>query len=339
MVGSSDALQDLFQDPKTDPGHCRCLMIICAQAASGAGMQVIDGTIAIEISLDEFEARAKLVNADMASDAEAVRAALRETGVVYGISEQGLAQLEHSNGQSTVVATGVRPGRGADGRIEYPFGRPPVGGKNERGGIAITNVRAGQRVAIVHPPEEGNPGLTVKGKTVPGKVGSKASIGLGSNVKRDPNDVSFVVAQVDGNLVSLPDGSLSVQPVVVISGDLDLGVGDIDFVGALRVEGDIKGGVKVRVGRQLRVDGGVEDATIECEGEVIVEKGFIGHGNGRICAGGTIRIHHLRNQTVISKGDVIITGESVDANIEAGGKIVGGTAVFIGGRIESDRDI
>ncbi len=334
-VGLSDARQGHSAAARPFPGM---LMTVHVREAESE-MQVIDGTIAIDISLDEMEARAKIVNAELLSDVQAIRAALKETGVVYGVSEDGLRHLEQNNGQSTVVALGIRPGRGADGRIEYPFGKPPVGGKNERGGLVITNVRAGQRVAILHPPEEGTPGLTITGKTVPGKVGNKATIELGSNVKRDPNDLSAIIAQVDGNLVSLSEGGLAVQPTIVIPGDLDLGVGDIEFVGTLKVEGDIKGGVNVRVGRQLRVNGGIEDATIECEGEVIVEKGFIGHGDGRISAGGTVRVHHVRNQTVTSKGDVIIAGESVDAKIEAGGKLVGGTAVFIGGVIEADKDV
>jgi len=305
------------------------------------GVKVVDGAIAVDISSDEFEARVRLLHADLPGDSRLILETLHDAGVTCGILEQALLELSLSTGHSVVVAKGVRPGRGKDGWVEYLFTPLPSGDEqwNPYTHPVVRNTRAGQTIAIIHPPSEGTPGTTVTGKTIPGRLGRKASLELGSNVTRDKNDLTRVVAKVDGNIVPLPSCGLNVHPVLCIAGDLDLSVGDVDFVGSLKVEGDVKGGVSVKVGKDLYVLGGVEDATIECGGEVVVEKGFIGHGHGCISARGDVRVHHVRNQLVKSEGNVCIGIESIDARIEAGGKVEGITAVIIGGCVEAGGDI
>jgi uncharacterized protein len=304
-------------------------------------MKVIDGVLAVEISPDEFEARARLLQCDEPPECRLIVDALQDAGVRFGILQEAVLQLRVSTGDAVIVAKGVRPGRGEDGWVEYLFS-PPPDGTTDRNPLLhpiVRNTSSGQPIAILHPPSEGTPGTTVTGRIVPGKPGRRATFEMGSNVTRDRNDLSRVLAKVDGNIVPLPTGGLSVHPVLPIAGDLDLSVGDIDFIGTVKVEGDVKGGVTVRAGKHLHIFGGVEDAIIECGGDVVVEKGFIGHGQGRIYARGDVRVHHIRNQLVRSEGSVFIGVESIDARIEAGGKVTGITAALIGGSVDAGGDV
>ncbi len=300
-------------------------------------MKVIDGVIGVELSSDEFEARARLLQSEEPPDCRLIAEALQKAKIRFGLLHEALEKLKVPGEDLVLVAEGVRPGQGDDGWVEYLFCPPPEAGDtaDPRSHPVVRNTHAGEAIAILHPPTEGTAGKTVTGKVVPGKPGRRATFELGANVLRDRNDPSRVIAGIDGNIVPLPNGELIVVPVLSIPGDVDLTVGDIDFVGTVKVGGDVRGGVAVRAGKHAHVFGGVEDAVIECGGDVTVDKGFIGHGQGRICAGGDVRVHHVRNQLVRSRGNVFIGVESIDARIEAEGKVTGVTAALIGGCVEA----
>ena len=304
-------------------------------------MKAVDGVLDVDLSSDEFEARARLLQDGQPPDCRHIVEALQNADVRFGILREALEKLRVSGGDTVLVAKGVIPVCGDDGWIEYLFNPPPDnnGTTDPLSHPVVRNVHAGQTIAILHPPTEGIAGTTVTGRIVPGKVGKRASFELGANVSWDRDDLSRIIAMVDGNIVPLPNGGLSVLPVLSIPGDVDLSVGDIDFVGTVEVGGDVKGNVTLCAGKHVHIFGGVEDAIIECGGDVIVDKGFIGHGQGRICAGGHVRIHHIRNQLVRSKGNVFIGVECIDARIEAEGKVTGITAALIGGCVEAGGEV
>jgi len=125
----------------------------------------------------------------------------------------------------------------------------------------------------------------------------------------------------------------------VIAGNVDISTGNIDAQGALVIQGDVLSGFAVRTHGPLEVLGNVEDATLDVEGDLVIQHGFTGSGKGRITASGTVTLSHIHNQTVIAGKDVIVRSECINATIHAGGRIVAPRALVSGGKLDAMTEI
>jgi uncharacterized protein (DUF342 family) len=197
----------------------------------------------------------------------------------------------------------------------------------------------GQKLALLHPPETGSPGMKVSGEIVPANEGKTVAFRCGQNTSFASTDSSCIVSSVDGNAVVHGDGTIEVQPVVTIHGNVDFSTGNQDFVGSLIVTGDVRSDFSIRVNKNLEIHGSVEDAQIEVGGDVIIKKGFVGRGKGKVTAGGNIRVAHVMNQTIVSQKNVIIEKESVAANVTAEGRIIAKRASIVGGVLDAGQGI
>jgi uncharacterized protein len=264
---------------------------------------------------------------------------------ILDISQEVLDQKLHET-SPVMIAQGVKPENGIDGWIEYLFdtnsAKPTV---DQRGKVNLHeihflhNVHTGDILARIHPPTAGTPGYRVNGEQVLPRPGKKGDVRTGPYTALGPDDSSVVIATADGNVILHNDGQIEVQPIVTIKGNIDFSTGNIDFVGSLNVMGDILADFSVKVQKDLTVYGSVEDSFIEVGGNVIVKKGFIGSGKGRISAQGNITVHTLLNQTIVCGQDVTIEKEAVSGMIKAGGKILAQHAIVVGTTLESDIEV
>ena len=71
--------------------------------------------------------------------------------------------------------------------------------------------------------------MSVKGLLIAAKTGKKAKIFRGTFVAPDPGNASILVASEDGNLIMKSDGTIEVQPVMTIRGDIDFSTGGHRF--------------------------------------------------------------------------------------------------------------
>jgi hypothetical protein len=273
---------------------------------------------------------------------------LNGSGVVYGVRKDAAEQLAGANGggHEILVAEGTHPIAGKDGWVEYFFDTKTTGTLEEKSGKVdlrelhmIHNVLRGQALIRIHPPEPGTAGTTVTGKIVAPPVGRKASARPGPNTAFAENDPNVINATADGNVVLRRDGSVEVQPLLTINGNVDFSTGNIDFVGSVIVTGDVKSDFSVKVKKDLEVAGNVEDALIEAEGDVTIRKGFLGYGKGKVTAGGSVKVQHLVNQTIFSDKDVTIEKESVAGMVTAGGRIVAPQASIVGGMLDAASEV
>ena len=273
---------------------------------------------------------------------------LKEAGVVFGILPEGLDQAMKicPSEDSVLVAEGVSPVDGKDGTIELLIGPlETLAGDNQtirvnlRERHFVHNVVKGDRLAIIHPPEPGRPGYTVSGETLSPNEGKPTAFSLEPKTGFAPGDERVIVALEDGHAFLREGGGVRVAPVITIPGDIDYAVGNIDFVGTLVINGDIKSDFTVKVKKNLEVYGNIEDSQIEVGGNVVVRKGFVGRGKGQITGGGNVIVQHLLSQTLISAGDIVIEKESVNGNVCAGGKILSPRAVIAGGQLDAQQDI
>jgi len=288
----------------------------------------------ILIAADGLSAAVAVDDSAPAPAQEEIMRALEEAGVTFGVSEEAVRRLASGtgHGETLRVAQGTPPAPGADGRIEWCF-TPEPGVK-----ALYRNAAAGQRLAVVHPPERGTPGVSVLGQPIPPHPGKNVLLRAGPNTAIDAGNAGVILATAAGNIV-VADGRIEVQPVLTIKGGLDYTAGKIDFAGSIVVQGDIAGEVTVRAGGSLTVHGNVDDADIDVRGDVVVDKGFVGRGKGRIVAGGSVSVLHLLNQSITAGSDVRIARESVNGMVSAGGRVQAPAAVIAGGMIHADGDV
>ncbi|HTO94785.1 MAG TPA: FapA family protein, partial [Bacteroidota bacterium] len=288
----------------------------------------------IVIAADGLSAAVAVDESAPAPAAEEIMRALGEAGVTYGVSEEAVLRIASGtgHGETLRVAAGRAPVPGTDGRIEWCF-TPEPGAK-----ALYRNAVAGQKLAVVHGPGAGTPGASVFGRPIAPKPGRPVALRAGANTAADANDRRVILATASGNIV-VADGHIEVQPLLTLRGGIDYTMGKIDFVGSIVVQGDIAGDVTVRAGGSLTVHGNVDDADIDVRGDVVVDKGFVGRGKGRIVAGGSVSVLHLLNQSITAGKDVRITRESVNGMVSAGGRVQAASAVIAGGSIHADGDV
>ncbi|HCV42256.1 MAG TPA: hypothetical protein DGH68_02140 [Bacteroidetes bacterium] len=311
-------------------------------------MESANKHITIKVSYDGFDAQVYDDGSHSRVDADEIKQMLVKSGVVYGVLETSLKAIVEGqlNGQPLIVAQGTRSVNGEDGWVEYFFDHEKAKPVEEKSGKVnlhemhfIHNVRQGERLALVHLPTPGVPGTTVTGRTISAKEGKKAVVHPGPYTKFSPDDPLTVIASTDGSVVLKFDGTIEVHPSLIIGGNVDFATGNVDFVGSVKVAGDIKSDFSVKTQKDLEVGGNVEDAQVEVGGELKIQKGFIGVGKGVLKAKGNVTVQHILNQTIISEKDILIEKESVNGNLRAGGKIVSMNGTIAGGRLEADEEI
>ena len=275
-------------------------------------------------------------------------ALLNGSGVVFGVRSNLTQTIEAevaSQGR-LLVAEGIRPVAGKDGWVEFSEKANPKTETTEKEQKVdfhslgwIHNVLEGETVAVIHLPEPGVPGKSVTGKVVPCAVGKSAQVKLGKFAARHPEDPQKIIASTDGNLQIGSSGLVDVEPMVTIRGDVDYATGDIDFVGAVVVTGDVKAGFSVKAKKSVEIRGNVEDAKIECGGDVVIQKGFVGQGKGIVDAQGNVTVQRVLNQTVTSGKDVVIAREAICAKVRANERIVSPKGAFVGCVLEAGKEI
>lgn len=279
------------------------------------------------------------------------RSALKHAQVVYGIREKNLQSLfeEGLFDQEVLVAEGVPPKNGLDARIEYYFDtkrdfqpKEDEDGRVDYHEVSIfVSVAKGDKLCRLIPATEGSSGVSVTGKDLMPKAGKDRLLPQGKNTEISPHDPSLLVASTNGCVALNSTGLVEVQPTLHIKGDVDFNTGNIKFVGSLSVGGDIKSGFKVEVTGNLEVGGCVEDAEVKVEGGMLLKKGFIGRGNGRIETTGDMTIKYCHGQNIVCGGNLTVGGELMHSRVRAVGDIIANSrkGVIMGGQIESQGNI
>lgn len=222
---------------------------------------------------------------------------LNRQGIIYGIQEEAVLKVMQSreSKMTVVVAKGLPPTESSDATILYNFeNENKENVKNPYGDGKIHSVSLGEIVAIKRPPVQGNPGIDVMGQPVSARVPKDFPIWIKDGVKLI-KEGSVAVATISGRPVL--EGYkkyLSVRPLYVIEGDVDLRIGNIDFNGDVIITGSVLDGFTVKAGGSISVYGNVLHASLYAHGDIIIKKNAI---TANIRAGGSTvpykRVHQL----------------------------------------------
>ena len=303
--------------------------------------------IIIDVSKDESEARVKLLEPEPGSEPitlDAIKQKLLQAGIKHGLDERAIQALpdEKNYNVSHVVAVATPPVDGENGKLIFHFhtdkktARPKEieGGKVDYKSLDLYEpVKEGQLLVTRIPATGGEPGTTVKGRAMKQRAGKEIPLPRGKNITINA-DKTELYAKTSG-MVEYVNGSVNVSNVYRIDGDVDLGVGNIDFDGSVHISGSVLAGHVIKATGGVVVGGVVEASEISADGNVEVKRGMQGMDRGRIVAGGSISLLYIERGTAVAGGSINVDA-SIHSVLEAGqslyargkrGSIIGGRAV------------
>lgn len=308
----------------------------------------IDGRV--ELSCEEDGRAASVIlhapqygGADVTADMIAEEIACG--GVTTGINYEEIKRLADGKVYEILscVARAVEPKKGANGYINFRFDKEhklkphqnEFGIADYRELDAIVPIHKNDIIADIVNPTEGVPGIDVFGKKIPAEPGVMPKISTGKNTLVT-TDGTKIVASCDGHIV-FGNGSFQVEEAVTIMTDLDISVGNINFLGDVHIKGNVMEGFTINAGKNVRVDGSVFDGEIVAGGNITIVGGCI---NSKVTCDGNVDIGFCENAEIFCKGDVT-SKQFAFCDVFCYGALTTKTAkgVICGGKVTSMHDV
>lgn len=228
--------------------------------------------------------------------AEAVKKALADAGVVFGIDEAAIEQMiaRPEAGFHAVVARAKPPTPPVDSHAkptvkeetvaEVQLDEPHRVDLLYRG--EIFSVQEGEVVAEWVDAQPGVDGTDVLGRPIPAKKPKVRALKLGSGARRAEGSKYIVAARTGRPVVK--ETFVDVVPSYEVPADVNVATGHIDFAGDVTVRRNVEESLKVRAGGSVIIGGMVfRKARVEAGGSVRV-RGVVG---GSISAGGNTAVY------------------------------------------------
>ncbi|MGQ8363975.1 DUF342 domain-containing protein [Glaciecola sp. 1036] len=315
--------------------------------------QILDGKLLIDVSPDEMEVELTVYNpyGGRSVTLEEVNEALKDQKVSRGISKKRIEKLlkelsAHPPGKSLseVIAKGLPPRKGKDSKIipMVPNAldrilQPQNSGKDKvdmRNLGDIVCVNEGQLVAKKIPPRPGRNGYTVKNKLIIASEGDWVQHSLGTNTKCLDDDPNLIIATVSGQ-PKFKYGQMNIDDVYRING-VNVKTGNVDYDGAVIVNGDVTENMKIIATGDVTINGFVESAYIKTQGDIIITQGATGKPNRDECrleAGGSIALFHAQNTKMQAHKDVRVMKQLSHSEIDCEGEVIVGNQGKIDGNL------
>lgn len=273
---------------------------------------------------------------------------MQEAGIVHGKKREALETLigRQERIEGLLIAVGDDPTPGEDAYLEFHYERKKKtsGSAREDGSIDfrtldnIINVAPGELLVTKVPAVPGEPGTTVTGEKAPPPKPKDVRLPRGKNVNADADNLQLTAA-IEGQLLET-GGLVNVFAVYTVTGDVDMAVGNIDFIGNVNVQGSVFEGFVIKARGDVMVKGGVNAATIISDGNIVVGKGFVGRKKGVLRAKGDIQVMFAENATLSAQGDIIVERAVMHSQVQAGGNlIIRGKGLLVGGVAQTGKMI
>ncbi len=247
------------------------------------------------------------------------------------------------------VAVGQGPQSGKDGKIVWLVRRFNPGKKEIADGWKdrelvdfftlglFENVQAQREIARVYKPTLGTDGRDILGKHITATPGKPVDLKLDKSVIVKPGNegdgYDTLIAGIDG-YVHEEGGLIAVRNVLTIPGNLDYGMGHIDFIGSVKVMGNVNKGFHIKARGDIEIGGSLlGDNVIKSEGSVTV-KGF--HHGGRessIFAKGNYSVSVAYDVISEIQGNIRVGREARDSILRSLSTIFADKASIVGGEL------
>lgn len=221
------------------------------------------------------------------------------------------------------IETDFKPKMTEDGRVDFYHLN------------TMNPVEENQEIAIFSVHKDGVDGEDVYGTKILAKKAKPLYYPGGRNTYQDKDKPDLIRAAISGNLV-FKDGTITIDDVYKINGNVDFSTGNIESKGSLEVMGNVKRGFEINVENNVEIKGHIEDCKLKIGGDISIKSGFYGDGSGVIEANGKVDIKYVHNQKIYSRDSINVTHEVIDSELYALNKIqiVGGRNMAVyGGKL------
>jgi uncharacterized protein (DUF342 family)/DNA-binding response OmpR family regulator len=271
---------------------------------------------------------------------------LRDQEICFGIIgdeaiEAWISNLETEK-QPFVVARGKAPIASEDGHIKFYFKNDFTNpGKLQSDGTidfrdrgAIPYVHKGDLLAEKTPAKEGKEGRDVFGSPILVEEALDPIFIFGSGTEIKEENELAIYAAIDGQPHVDAMGNITVNPELMIKGDVDFETGNIDFNGNIIVKGIVKEGFTVK-GISLTAQE-IEGATIELSGDLYISAGIT---ETTITSVGNVHAKFINHSIVAGFGDLIIQKEIIDSEVTISGACQNPAGHIISSKISAKQGI
>ncbi len=307
-----------------------------------------DDPVAIRISEDEMKVYVTVIpplDATVEVTKETVVGEMKKVGVVHGIDDEAINDIftYGSFNVEVLAAKGTPPSDGTSATIEYKFdssGDQKIELKTDEHGNVdhkamnmIKSVEEGAVLAIKIPSIPGAEGMTCTGKKLPAKSGRDVALVAGENARM--SDDGLQVFSTTSGQPLLKDNKVSVSSVYEVKGDVDYKTGNVNFKGTVVVAGNVMSDFVVEATDDIEIRGNIDKAFIKAGGDVRINGGLYGNGEGKISAGGSVTIRSIESGIIDANRNIVIQQSSRNSILMAGedimlvnpkGSITGGKA-------------
>jgi uncharacterized protein len=257
-------------------------------------------------------------------DYEQVLQELERLNIVRGINHEAIMEaMNVTKAEKFVIASGISPVQGKDGCIEllieiHSENKKPMirtdGTVDFRELKNIPTVNKGQVIAVVHPPVQGTPGITVTNETILPKQTQPIFVQLGQGVAFVENGTKIVATETgrpyfeqNGLLVKV-----SIVPKLVHSGDVDITTGNIRFKGDVEILGSVEDSMSIQAEGNVSVLKNVNKANVTAKQSIYIGQNAIGStiisGNNHIFVSEAV---HLLTQAQMQMEKFILSIKQV----------------------------
>ncbi|SKA86083.1 hypothetical protein SAMN05443428_10736 [Caloramator quimbayensis] len=202
---------------------------------------------------------------------EEIEEILNEKKIKYGVQWQSINDV--IDGGEVLIAKGLMPAEPVDDRIDYYFitedKKAPVekDGKVDFYNIGeIECVEEGQVLAVRKEGKDGKIGYDVYGNVIIPRKRKIEKILKGPGCEVLDNG-SRAVSLIKG-MPKLENERISVNPVYMINGDVDIKTGNVEFKGNIVIKGNVTAGMKVKSKNDIMIMKDVEDSQVFAGGNI-----------------------------------------------------------------------
>lgn len=298
----------------------------------------------IRISSDRMEAFIMLptVEEEYHYTVDEVLEAVNRNGVIYGINCEIISDMIEKRlmDREVLFAKGKPAVDGADGYFDFYFDsdlnhRPTVksdGSVDYWSVHSVEVVKKGQTIANYCEPVAGEDGIDVFGRVIAAKKGKGLPPLVGRGFDKSVDGLTYTAA-IDGK-IERHKNRIIILPILEINGDVDVGTGNIDFVGDVVIHGSVKTGARIRAAKSITIDGVCEGCVLEAGNDLILRNGMIGMGKARIIVKGNLFAKFMEYTDVEVDG-FVEADSAINCNVVSNDKVIfnGGHASIVGGKV------
>lgn len=278
---------------------------------------------------------------------------LRGENVIYIVSkedyEKQVSELDPETPRlvRVLVAEGRDPVNGYDDYFEPMINFEKKAGKLLSDGRidfkevdSIIQVQKNQEILLHVPGMKQEDGYDVFGEKIPAIKEPPKGYKKGDNLIQSGFDANVYLAGLDG-CVKIEKHKVSVLPVAMVNGDIDLDSGNIDFNGTVHITGSVKPGFRVKAASDIIIDKDVEDAQLIAGGNIFIKLGVVGKESVKLIAGGEVQARFMQNAKVEAVKSVIVEDSIINCEIVSFDSIIvsSPTGRIIGGKLTALNEV